>query len=429
MSIETPLAVQIKRPAISLLIAWLCTSLASVAAAAESSPLVPAGEVARMSKHPVKLDSLQFVPGKGLSATSTDGNFKLTLGVRAQYRISIARPNAPGLESTISSQLRRVRLTSTGHFFSPNVKYKMELAVSPRDVSQRDSVVRTSPLLDFYVDWKTHRDLSFRVGQYKVPFNRQRVISSGSLLMVDRAITNSEFNLDRDVGFDIRSHDFLGLGLLRYHLGIYAGSGRNSYDNDDFGLFYLARLEVTPLGSFASYDEVDWARTAPRLSLGIAHAYIDDAKLNRGIRGSEPADGGTSDFNVTTGDIMFKAYGLSVQAEGFYRRVNRKGGAALDDNGNRLAPSPGRDGVGLLVQAGYLVPRLPIVVAARFAEVRGQDNLGSNGLSNTREVGVGLGYFFARHRLKFQADLERVGDLDNFSKATDEFLVQMQAAF
>lgn len=382
-----------------------------------------------MSAHPVQLDKLSFRPGKGLSATSEDGKFQMNLGVRAQYRLEVTQENEPGLDDSMSVQLRRARFTSTGHFYTPKIKYKMELAVSPRDVSQSDGVVGTSPLLDFYVDMKAHRDLTVRVGQYKVPFNRQRVISSGKQMLVDRAITNSEFNMDRDIGLDLRSSDLFGLDLLRYYLGVYGGNGRNSNDTDDFGMFYLARVEVLPFGLFKDYDEVDFARTGPRLSLGLAHAFVDDATNDRGVRGAEPTDGGTSDVNVTTLDLMFKAYGFSLQTETFLRRANRNPGDAVDENGAAVDPSPSRDGSGFMVQAGYLLPGLPLQAAARFARVKGRDGLGENGLSDSRELGFALGYFPARHQLKLQADYERVGSPDNFSEAEDRFRLQMQVAF
>ena len=68
-------------------------------------------------------------------------------------------------------------------------------------------ILRESPLLSYYLEFDYLRDLTVRVGQYKIPFSRQRVISSGNQQMVDRSIANGEFNLDRDIGIDIMRYN------------------------------------------------------------------------------------------------------------------------------------------------------------------------------------------------------------------------------
>ena len=62
-----------------------------------------------------------------------------------------------------------------------------ELAQSPSDVQLSDGRARRSPLFDAYLEFTQLRDASLRVGQYRVPFSRQRVMPFGNLAMVDRA--------------------------------------------------------------------------------------------------------------------------------------------------------------------------------------------------------------------------------------------------
>lgn len=56
--------------------------------------------------------------------------------------------------------IRRARLALAGNFWGRNNKYKVELAVSPRDVGVRGSLVSgtpsTAPLLDFHLDFSAN---------------------------------------------------------------------------------------------------------------------------------------------------------------------------------------------------------------------------------------------------------------------------------
>lgn len=384
-----------------------------------------------MSSRPMDADKLSFKPGKGLSATSEDGDFQMNLGVRAQFLLSLlSEEDVEGTRETeYGFQIRRARVAFTGHMFDPRVKYKLELAVAPRDVNTDAGVVTTSPLLDFYTDLTHVRDLTVRVGQYKVPFNRQRVISSGALQLVDRSIVNAEFNLDRDIGFDLRSEDLFGLELLRYYLGVYPGGGRNSFANEEaFHAFYLGRIEVLPFGDFEDYVEADFERTGPRLSVGLSAAHIDDSPRDRGILGGLPADGGTTDFTLFEADVMFKMWGLSVLSEFFYRDGERSPGTATDENGE-VTIDPTRDGFGWTIQGGYLLPRMPLEFALRYSTISGKDDDGEDGLDDREEYAAGASYYFAHHQLKLQADYARLVEDGDFGAGADQVRAQLQIAY
>ncbi len=376
-----------------------------------------------------------FKSGRGLVVTSADGNNELGIGVRVQVLSTIE--HASGDETTQGIQLRRARLGSSGHILTRNLKYKLEIAISPRDVNTRDGLPQTSPLFDFYVDYQRFRDFNLRVGQYKVPFDRQRIISSGKLQLVDRAITDAEFTLERDIGLDLHSDDFLGLGLFRYYLGIYPGEGRNAFEQGDFGLFYLARAEIMPFGLFDDYSETDFDRTGPRLSIGAAYALLDDAPRDHGILGAAPADGGTTDIQVATADVMGKAYGLSVLSEFFWRNSRRnpgpltdaQGAPLLDQDGAPLEVTPSRDGAGLLLQAGYLLPAWPLEIAARYSVLDGTDRPNRDGLTRLEEFAGGLSYYFAEHTVKLQTDFTSLALNGDYSNATSRLRVQLQAGF
>jgi phosphate-selective porin OprO and OprP len=397
----------------------------NISRAEENAAGIPEGEQERMAGHDVDLPKMKFKPGKGLEVSSTDGQFKLTTRLRAQLRHTLEVKDSDVAQGL---QLRRARLLFAGHVFGKHNAYKFELAVSPKDIGLRsDGTISKSPLLDWYFQFGQLRDLNVRAGQYKVPYSRQRVVSSGNLQMVDRSLANGEFTLDRDVGLDLRSKDLGGLGFLRYYAGVYTGEGHSSFSNADLGLMYLGRIEVLPLGMFKDYSEASFARPAKAfLSIGAGFAYVDEAKKNKGIVGRTPADGGTTDTVNFTGDVSFRLSGLSLEAAFFWRRGTRNAGDEIDDNGVAIPTEMARDGMGYYGQVGYLIPHHALEISARFGQVIAASE---SSLSDTSEAGLGFSYYFARHAMKLQGDYFRFWGDDGFSKGSDQVRVQMQLAY
>lgn len=394
----------------------------------EPSPAVSGAEPTPPEPPSDRLDpkKARFDPGKGVSFQSEDKTFALAMRLRAQFLYTVL--DESGEDLTHLLQIRRARLQFLGHVFSKHYKYKAEFAFSPRDQGVRDDVGPTvTPLLDWYVELDHLQDANLRVGQYKVPFNRQRVISSGDLQLVDRALAQGEFNLDRDVGLHVFSPDIGKLGYLRYYAGAWMNQGRDARNFTGYDMMYMARVEVLPFGMFADYKEADLERrTEPGLSIGVAYAFLDDALRDRGILGSVPDDEGTTDIHALAADVLFKLKGLSIFGELYYRTGDRNPGAAVDEMGNPIPASPTRDGFGWFLQAGYLLPQQPIEVAARYSEVRpvGDDSA----LTDEHELGAGVSWYRGGHSLKLQADYFR-GWGNDFSEGSNQVRVQLQVAY
>jgi len=393
--------------------------------------LRPEREAALLKPHPVDLSKASYKPGNGLEFKSEDGRFSLATRLRAQFRYTLAHDGEAD-ETTHGMQIRRARLQFKGHFWNKHNKFKTELALSPRDMGLTDTGARRTPILDWYVDFTYLRDLSVRVGQYKLPYSRQRVVSSGDLQLVDRSLANSEFTLDRDVGLDLHSKDFLGLGLLRYNAGLYFGEGRDPSSTDTFEMLYIARVEVLPFGLFQDYKEADFERSLrPRMSLGLGYAFLDGAQRNRGVVGSVPTDGGTTDYHNATADLVFKIAGVSVFSDVFYRDGARSFGDATEEDDTGIetpaAQESTRTGIGWSAQAGYLLPRTSFELAARYAQTRRTKS--TSGVADRDEVGGGASYYFAGHPMKLQLDYFARTLEQTANTRSHEVRLQLQAAF
>ena len=388
----------------------------------------PSNQDMLLGKHEVDNTKSHYKPGTGLTFVSKDGRFKLATRLRAQFRYTLEREGESG-DTLHGLTIRRARLQFKGHVFNEHNKFKTEFALSPRDMAY-DGTVRRTPILDWYFDFDYLRDLTLRVGQYKLNYSRQRVVSSGDLQLVDRSIANGEFTIDRDIGVELLSKNLGGWDKLRYHAGVFFGEGRDQWELDRFEMLYVGRIEVLPLGMFQDYKEADFSRSMkPRLSLGVGYAFHDGAKGLRTTRGPTPTDEGTTDYHNANVDLMFKFAGFSVFSDFFWRDGRRTfGDAMVDDGMGNLVLAEreaARNGLGWSAAAGYLIPRVPFEIAGRYSQIR---RLKTTSLEDKDSAGGGVSYYFAGHPLKLQLDYfhQWTGPVE---EGDDIVRLQLQAAF
>lgn len=338
--------------------------------------------------------------GRGATLASGDGSFELNLRGRIQTRFTLGAAVDSAEAPETDFQVRRMRLVFQGHAVHRDLQYYIQLGLSNRDM---ESDLRI-PLRDAYVTWARWPWLQVRAGQMKVPFDRQRVVSSSALQFVDRSIVTSELNLDRDVGVQFYSRDLFGLGdRIGYQLGIFGGDGRNRVSGEH-GLLWVARLEFKPFGRFDDYVEGDLERHArPRLSVGLGFAFNENTNRAQSTLGGVYTFGG---FDYLHGefDLAFKWRGLSLLGQAMLRRAD----AAYRERvaGGTTTREFSRNFFGWFVQAGYLLHER-FEVVARYGDLRPtvlDEAMVDRAQRRRREAGGGLNLYFVGHALKLQAD-------------------------
>jgi phosphate-selective porin OprO/OprP len=389
-----------------------------------------------------ELPNARYKIGNGVTIASANGRYSLQVRARLQFRYDLDHPNVEGEALSQLFQIRRARVVLAGNVFSPHIRYQFQFGFSPRDMSNDipsdlEDSIRRNPLRDARLEFTRLRDFSIWVGQSKVPFSRERVISSSNLSMVDRSLVNAEFSLDRDIGIAATSKDLGGLGKLGYSIGVFLGEGRNSFESQDTGLLYVGRFEVTPFGKFEDYVQGDGERSEkPGLSIGAAYAFHDRAHAARGVGGNPPADGGTTDFHHFTADVAFKWSGVSLLTAFHLRRgFNRVNGGALDADDMPIATAPARQGIGWIGQLGWVVPKIPLEFVGRYGLSR--NIYGDQSTQpDADEAGAGINWYFVGHNLKLQVDYFRLWDgslgatyAEQARLGTDRFRVQVQLYF
>ncbi len=346
-------------------------------------------------------------PGKGLTVTSADGRFSMNLRGRVQLRTSafVAAPDdADVRDATMQTQIATTRLWWGGHLLNPDTNYLLQLAVGPKDF--RDGAI--SPIFDAYLDFTQNPNLSVRVGQLFVPFDRLRTIREFSLQMADRPRVVSELTLDRDIGAYAYS-DHLGGANSKwaYRVGLFGGSGIHQLAAHPPGGLAVARLELRPLGPVDDDSEGDLERRAtPGLAFGVGAAYNLGTTRARSTT-STVWTAGTADYLHLAADAVFKWHGVSWETEVVLRDASEDALQGTDADGLPITEYT-RSGWGLVTQPGWMLSRKAEIVAryGRLQAFEGTDPAYLDDVAaRANEVGLGANCYLNQHRFKVQGGL------------------------
>ena len=351
--------------------------------------------------------------GKGLiNFVAKDSSFSVKFAPRFQVR-SMSSWDHDG-NQYISPEhnfiVRRSRLKFDGFAYSPKLKYKLELGLSNRDISGANEFNRNTPryILDAVIIWEFSKNWELWAGQTKLPGNVERVISSANLQLIDRSLLNSQFNIDRDLGIQIRHKSNLGGAfLMREKFAISQGEGRNVTEGNEGGLQYTARLEFLPFGVFKSkgnYSQSDLKREgSSKLMVGFTYNFNENAVRERGFAGDYMIRTNETMFetNQTTlfVDAMYKYNGFSFMGE--YAKRTADNVIATETDGVTPTGDIVLTGNALNLQAGYLF-KSNYEIAGRFTTV---DYESITETLPSKQYTLGFNRFLVGHKLKVQSDL------------------------
>lgn len=348
--------------------------------------------------------------GKGLfNLVGKDSTWTMKIATRMQFLTEATWDDGADDGLTNPEQnfsLRRARLKFDGFAYSPKLKYKIEFALSNRDMSGASEFTSNSPryILDAVIMWNFYGNFEFWMGQTKLPGNIERVISSGNLQQVNRSLLNSRFTIDRDQGIQLRHHFNLSEKFfVREKLAVSQGEGRNITTGNLGGYQHTARLELYPFGDFVAYQGSDLKRVqTPKLMLAATFDTNKDAVKTRSNLGSYMTnDTGfyETDINTIFLDAMFKYNGFSFMAE--YANRTADDPIAKNSDGS-LTGDEVQVGNGLNLQTGYLFKN-NWEVSGRYTDINLDEII--TGRNPVTQYTLGLSKYIAGHKLKVQSDL------------------------
>ena len=367
-------------------------------------------------------------PGDGFTIKTKDGNFSLNMRLRAQFQFSV---NDTTDELTATDfRIRRLRFYWIGNAFRPWFEYYIQVSAdNGSDLQMRDAY--------FNAAYKTVAVP--RVGQFKVPFNREELNSSSELQLVERSIVNEQFSLGRDIGPAL--YGLLG-NYVTYGVGIFDGNGRNAFSSDS-NLLYVGRVMLTPCCGELKYAnssfpiggdykiEPNFGEDKPLIAFGVAAAGMEGLNIDRktpdaAIEARFDEIGITvGDFAQFTADVNFKYKIFSIEGEYDARWISPQD-VDIDTVFDQ----------GFRIQSGvFLIPNL-VEVAARFAYIDFDASVPNipdvDEPDNSWQITPGLNFYMSHsHKWKIQLDYSFIKNEFTNADDVDEniFRAQLQAYF
>ncbi len=355
----------------------------------------------------------------GFKVESTDGMWSTKLNWRAQMRFTSPYRSDPRQVDDFDTnpentfELRRVRMKIGGHAYESWLDYYFEVDLQPTRSESNDSERASSRLIDWRITAQPYEELGFRIGQWKIDYNRERVDSSGRQQFVERSIVNRQFTIDRQMGAQMRGRLFKGTPAdLRYCVGAFTGQGRG-VQNDDDKLMYAGRLQWNFLGRDLETKQTDVEFTEkPTGSISFGAATNTSVSTRWSSSGGGNLDGFTAtetgQYEVEQYQVgsAFKYRGFSWQQEYHWKKIrDRVNNATFDMKG-------------AYAQAGYffhyLLPSVPkqLELAVRYAfldEPNEGPSLSDRLVDNKRrEFTIGANWFIAGHNNKITVDYSRL---------------------
>jgi len=320
--------------------------------------------------------------------------------------------DAEGIHNASSQFLvRRARLKFGGFVLNPKVKYKIELGLSNKDQGKVGSDNNQAPkmILDAVVKWNFYKNFTLWAGQTKLPGNRERLVSSANLQLVDRSLLNKRFNIDRDMGVQLRHHFTLGKNfIVKESLAMSQGEGRNLVQENLGGYQWTARLEILPFGKFKGKGDYTGGalkrEESPKLAIGATYDFNNNAVKDRSNQGDYMLiDGGEAFYGTNVNsifvDAMFKYQGFSLMAEYANRDAANPIAINTDESETGDVVSVGN---GLNLMSGYLFDN-DIELTGRYTSIALDKELTGQDIESQYTMGVSK--YFKGHKLKIQSDI------------------------
>ncbi|MGH9868307.1 MAG: porin [Candidatus Polarisedimenticolia bacterium] len=334
----------------------------------------------------------------------------MVLSNRVQFRFTEEQPQ--NLESRGTYRIRRAKTKFEGWIYTKDLTYDLQMNWADTvDFTGRNQRILEDASLS-YDFTRGRKAVMLKGGQFKVPFGRQELTSSGNLQFVDRSIVSTFFAgiFPRDQGIQLWGQT--PMARIDWRTSMTNGNGINRALNDNDKYRWDVRVVWQPFGE-VKYSEGD-LETTDRPLLAIAAIYQAD-----NVQIGDP-NSTAFDFETWGGDVTFKYRGFSIVSD-YFRRLNRPELAGAEDFESR----------GWDVQAGYCVYKRFVEVAARYAVID-PSNIATPGAPRVNdhqiERGVALSWYINKHNLKLQTDYTQI-ETESIESTLDQYHLQAQWIF
>ncbi|MFU8802836.1 MAG: porin [Bradymonadaceae bacterium] len=351
---------------------------------------------------PLAGPSFAVEPAEGLTITTADGQHSITFAGRFQLRYVVELQDyAPQHNSFF---LRRLQPQVDGAAFGGALTFRI-----------KPDIARGAELQDAWVAYDFFDGLQIQGGQYQVPFNWEREVSSNRHQFIERSVANSQFQAatGRDIGLMVHGVLF---DRLRYGVGIFNNQGINAPRSDTTGHLYSGRVSYAIAGSSPRTEVLVSPAEELTLAVGVG-AYLTTENTARVWDQWYESDTIEATAVATTTDLHLQIARLSIHVAGFYWDV-----VPFEDTEDAM---PDYQGYGFAAHAGILLIPERLFIALRYSEAR--PNIDEIATSR-REALLGLQVFHQGQDSKVHVEAGRIERHDD-DDWQDEQIFRMQYQF
>lgn len=319
---------------------------------------------------------------------ASDNGASFSIQGMIQFRYAAARREGSTDDYVGGFEHRRTRFDFNAALPGDRVRFRLQ-----------PQFARTGALglLDAYGDVDLDDNWSLRAGLYKLPFDREILVSAR------RRLFNERSAIGTGVGIGIGSGRSEGVMLtyrqdaLRWSTSISDGAGGNNttfLTNSTGGSADWAitsRVEVTPIGGFSTHrDQVAFEDQDRGLMLGAA-AHLEGRDIDADGDGSFDDD--LLDFRFV-GDISYEEpYGSGTPLAGLSALAGVYGRLQMIENTSDV------ERYGVLAQAGYLIDE-DTQILARYEWATGDD-----ASTDLNQITLGVNEFFMGTNVRVGAEV------------------------
>ena len=336
--------------------------------------------VAEMMADAERRSSLMQTGGKvsagpgGFVISSDDDAFRLRVGGYTQFRyLANFRGDEGGTVDDFESgfTLQRTRLLFSGRAHD-SIDFLLLPFAGPNG---------TWSIIDAWARFELADNWKLRVGQFKLPFWREWLISERFNFAVERSELTAVYASIYSQGVQLEYQD----DALRVHAAF--SDGIRAFNSDftspaESDYAFTARADLLLDGEWGMFaDNTALGETQQGVLLGFGAHYQGETESLRGVEIDR-------EFQVTA-DLSYQNTDFSAMVAGVARWLD-------------AANAPTEESFGFLAQAGYFLTDKTEVIAQYEVLIPDADAIGDDPFN---AVTVGVNHYFRGHALKLTADV------------------------
>jgi hypothetical protein len=373
-------------------------------------------------------DGFVIASRRNLNLETSDFPFRMVINGWGQLRHTVLDSEAP-TENINQFQLKRGRLTFSGHAFTREFVYLLQL-------DGRSSSGDDVRLLDYNLSYDLGHHawgmdpgvFGFRTGKWKVPFTVSRYLSGREFEFADRSMASIFFDVNRSFAWGLFGAPADPIIPWDWEVAIFNGlvtggaeTGSSGALDDNFA--YSARVLAYPTGDWGTGElaDFDWHDDlATRIGFGYANSTVNRL--------------GTTEFNSARVVDSGKQLGPLLPAAVLEYNVNlfaissstkfRGGSSTVEYYFRTIAGFKGADvprlfDHGFWLQLGKFIIPDKLQLLARWSRVVGNSGTLGGLNQSSDEISGGLAYYFREQNAKFVIDLTNLNGAPINSAALD----------